>query len=203
MALFLERTQRHANQFSDFRSRSSRYDCRKEIVRTLSVSRATVRKVIRGHKTEFKYERGVQPTPKLGDWVEVLTEILAVLCRRLTSSRLLNFERAFRASTTDGAPPNTIPDVEARCPAKVCRDAAALAAASQVLFWTELATGSAVIVRKLKRQLRRLFVARMQPFESAVPAKNHWEDSDPLIFHLAGGAPRERARQGRARRPTG
>ena len=48
----------------------------KEIVRTLSVSRATVRKVIRGHGTEFKYERGVQPTPKLGDWVEVLTEIL-------------------------------------------------------------------------------------------------------------------------------
>src|ERR1700730_16303725 len=48
----------------------------KEIVRTLSVSRATVRKVVRGHKTEFKYERGVQPTPKLGDWVEVLTEIL-------------------------------------------------------------------------------------------------------------------------------
>ena len=29
----------------------------KEIVRTLSVSRATVRKVIRGHKTEFKYAR--------------------------------------------------------------------------------------------------------------------------------------------------
>src|SRR5664279_3482004 len=48
----------------------------KEIVRTLSVSRATVRKVIRGHRTEFKYERGVQPTPKLGDWVEVLTDIL-------------------------------------------------------------------------------------------------------------------------------
>src|ERR1700686_2738039 len=48
----------------------------KEIVRTLSVSRATVRKVIRGHKTEFKYPRGVQPTPKLGDWVEVLTEIV-------------------------------------------------------------------------------------------------------------------------------
>ena len=48
----------------------------KEIVRTLSVSRATVRKVIRGQKTEFKYERGVQPAPKLGEWVEVLTEIL-------------------------------------------------------------------------------------------------------------------------------
>ena len=38
----------------------------KEIVRTLSVSRATVRKVIRGHKTEFKYARDVQPSPKLG-----------------------------------------------------------------------------------------------------------------------------------------
>ena len=45
-------------------------------MRTLSVSRATVRKVIRGHRTEFKYERGVQPAPKLGEWVEVLTEIL-------------------------------------------------------------------------------------------------------------------------------
>ena len=44
----------------------------KEIVRTLSVSRATVRKVIRGTATEFRYERGVQPTPKLGEWVEVL-----------------------------------------------------------------------------------------------------------------------------------
>src|SRR5712672_2191247 len=48
----------------------------KEIVRTLRVSRATVRKVIRGQETESKYERGVQPTPKLGEWVEVLTEIL-------------------------------------------------------------------------------------------------------------------------------
>ena len=48
----------------------------KEIVRTLSVSRATVRKVIRGTATEFRYERGVQPAPKLGEWVEVLTAIL-------------------------------------------------------------------------------------------------------------------------------
>ena len=48
----------------------------KEIVRTLWVSRATVRKVVRGQKTEFKYERGVQPTPKLGNWVDVLTQIL-------------------------------------------------------------------------------------------------------------------------------
>jgi hypothetical protein len=48
----------------------------KEIVRLLSVSRGTVRKVIRSHETEFKYEREVQPTPKLGEWVEVLTAIL-------------------------------------------------------------------------------------------------------------------------------
>src|SRR5271155_1982617 len=48
----------------------------KEIVRALSVSRATVRKVVRGQETEFKYARGVQPAPKLGEWVEVLTEIL-------------------------------------------------------------------------------------------------------------------------------
>lgn len=48
----------------------------KEIVRTLSVSRATVRKVIRSRRTEFKYERTVQPTPKLGVWVDVLTELL-------------------------------------------------------------------------------------------------------------------------------
>ena len=48
----------------------------KEIVRTLAVSRATVRRVIRSQKTEFKYERGVQPVPKLGEWVGVLSEIL-------------------------------------------------------------------------------------------------------------------------------
>ena len=48
----------------------------KEIVRTLSVSRATVRKVVRGLATEFHYVRSVQPAPKLGEWVQVLTDIL-------------------------------------------------------------------------------------------------------------------------------
>ena len=38
--------------------------------------RIVVSDLIRGHRTEFKYEREVQPTPKLGDWVEVLSEIL-------------------------------------------------------------------------------------------------------------------------------
>jgi hypothetical protein len=39
----------------------------KEIERTLSVSRARVRKVIRGEASEFKYARAVQPAPKLGE----------------------------------------------------------------------------------------------------------------------------------------
>ena len=74
-------------------------------MRTLSVSRATVRKVIRGHRTEFKYERGVQPTPKLGDWVEVLTEILekeAKLPKRERRSTQRLFEE-LRGRGYDGA----------------------------------------------------------------------------------------------------
>jgi transposase len=67
----------------------------KEIVRTLSVSRATVRKVVRSDKTEFKYERGIQPAPKLGEWVAVLTELLekeAKLPRRERRSTQRLFE---------------------------------------------------------------------------------------------------------------
>src|SRR3954465_2473881 len=67
----------------------------KEIVRTLSVSRATVRKGTRGKATEFRHERGVQPAPKLGEWVEVLTEILekeASLPRRERRSTQRLFE---------------------------------------------------------------------------------------------------------------
>jgi transposase len=77
----------------------------KEIVRTLSVSRATVRKVIRGKATEFRYERGVQPAPKLGEWVEVLTEILekeARLPRRQRRSTQRLFEE-LRGRGYDGA----------------------------------------------------------------------------------------------------
>jgi len=47
-----------------------------EISRELRVSRTTVHKVVRSDKTAFKYVREVQPSPKLGEWVEVLTEIL-------------------------------------------------------------------------------------------------------------------------------
>jgi hypothetical protein len=78
----------------------------KEIVRTLRVSRATVRKVIRGQKTEFKYERGVQPAPKLGEWVEVLTEILEHGSSRSCRSVSLTEQRAPIVSRTM---PSTIP----------------------------------------------------------------------------------------------
>jgi transposase len=77
----------------------------KEIVRLLSVSRATVRKVIRGHETEFKYERVVQPAPKLGEWIAVLTGILEAevkLPRRERRSTQRLFEE-LRGQGYDGA----------------------------------------------------------------------------------------------------
>ncbi len=77
----------------------------KEIVRTLAVSRATVRKVVRGQATEFKYEGGVQPAPKLGEWVEDLTAILereAKLPRRERRSTQRLFEE-LRGRGYDGA----------------------------------------------------------------------------------------------------
>lgn len=77
----------------------------KEIVRTLRVSRATVRKVIRGQAAEYKYERGVQPAPKLGEWVEVLSGILekeATLPRRERRSTQRLFEE-LRGRGYDGA----------------------------------------------------------------------------------------------------
>jgi len=77
----------------------------KEIVRTLAVSRATVRKVIRSGKTEFRYERGAQPAPKLGEWVAVLSEILereATKPRRERRSTQRLFEE-LRGRGYDGA----------------------------------------------------------------------------------------------------
>jgi len=79
----------------------------KEIVRTLSVSRATVRKVIRGQETtEFRYSvRAAQPSPKLGPWIKVLVEILedeAKLPRRERRSTQRLFE-TLRGRGYDGA----------------------------------------------------------------------------------------------------
>jgi transposase len=50
----------------------------KEIVRTLKVSRNTVRRVLRSGATAFTYEREVQPLPKLGLWREELDRLLAM-----------------------------------------------------------------------------------------------------------------------------
>ena len=44
----------------------------KKIARELKVSRNTVRRVVRSGETAFRYERKVQPMPKLGAWVEEL-----------------------------------------------------------------------------------------------------------------------------------
>jgi transposase len=49
----------------------------KAICRELKISRKAVRKAIRSDTTEFRYERGVQPMPKLGSWLEQLDGLLA------------------------------------------------------------------------------------------------------------------------------
>ena len=48
----------------------------KQIARDLKLSRNTVRKVVRSDETSFRYERSVQPLPKLGPWVEELDRLL-------------------------------------------------------------------------------------------------------------------------------
>jgi hypothetical protein len=47
------------------------------ITRELKLSRNTVRKAVRSGETSFAYERGVQPRPKLGPWIEELKRLLA------------------------------------------------------------------------------------------------------------------------------
>ena len=49
----------------------------KAISRELKLSRRTVRKAIRAEATEFRYERSVQPMPKLGAWRAQLDELLS------------------------------------------------------------------------------------------------------------------------------
>ena len=48
----------------------------KQIARDLKLSRNTVRKVVRSDETSLRYERSVQPLPKLGPWVEELDRLL-------------------------------------------------------------------------------------------------------------------------------
>ena len=48
----------------------------KTISRELKVSRKAIRKAIRSEATEFRYERSVQPMPKIGPWRDRLDELL-------------------------------------------------------------------------------------------------------------------------------
>ena len=79
----------------------------KEIVRTLRVSRNTVRKVLRSGATAFAYEREVQPLPKLGLWRDELDRLLGIneakpARERLTLIRLFEELRGlgYEAATT-------------------------------------------------------------------------------------------------------
>jgi len=71
----------------------------RQIVRELRVSRKTVRKAIRGSSTEFRYERQVQPQPRLGEFVARLDGLLEANSERparerLTARRLFALLRA-------------------------------------------------------------------------------------------------------------
>jgi hypothetical protein len=115
----------------------------KEIVRTLSVSRATVRKVIRGHKTEFKYARGVQPTPKLGDWIEV-----AAFTARSTSLS--------QPRSTPGSAWTTVPAISiAIDPARCLTAPAALGAPVAVTTGTNIGGSAAGRTRRPVRAALR------------------------------------------------
>jgi transposase len=71
----------------------------RQIVRDLRLSRQTVRKAIRGESTEFRYERQVQPQPRLGAFVVRLDAMLEANSKRparerLTARRLFELLRA-------------------------------------------------------------------------------------------------------------
>jgi transposase len=60
----------------------------KAICRELGVSRKVVRKVIRSGATEFRYEREVQPLPKIGRWSDELDQLLTANEGKLPRERL-------------------------------------------------------------------------------------------------------------------
>src|SRR5437870_9142552 len=70
----------------------------KAICREFRVSRKVVRKVIRSEATEFRYERGTQPLPKIGPWAEIDALLLAnegkAARERLTLIRMFEELRA-------------------------------------------------------------------------------------------------------------
>jgi len=70
----------------------------KRIARELGIARATVRKVLRSDATSFSYKRTVQPQPKLGCFVPVLTAILEA------EAKLCALQAAQARATLDAAP---------------------------------------------------------------------------------------------------
>ena len=60
----------------------------KTISRELKVSRKAIRKAIRSEATEFRYERSVQPMPKIGPWRKQLDELLLANERKARRERL-------------------------------------------------------------------------------------------------------------------
>jgi DNA-binding GntR family transcriptional regulator len=67
----------------------------RQIVRELRISRQTVRKAIRSPSREFRYERQVQPQPRLGAFVARLDAMLEANSKRprrehLRARRLLS-----------------------------------------------------------------------------------------------------------------
>ena len=60
----------------------------REIARDLHIARNTVRKILRSGETSFRYEREVQPLPKIGPWKDRLDELLRVNASRSSRERL-------------------------------------------------------------------------------------------------------------------
>src|SRR5438105_15743618 len=60
----------------------------KTICRELRVSRKVVRKVIRSQATEFRYERGRQPLPRIDPWRDQLDGLLLENEGKLSRERL-------------------------------------------------------------------------------------------------------------------
>ena len=75
----------------------------RQIVRELRISRRTVRKAIRGSSTEFRYERRVQPQPRLGPFVARLDGLLDANSRRPARERL-TARRLFELLRAEGYP---------------------------------------------------------------------------------------------------
>jgi transposase len=75
----------------------------RQIVRELRISRRTVRKAIRGSSTEFRYERRVQPQPRLGPFVARLDGLLEANSRRPARERL-TARRLFELLRAEGYP---------------------------------------------------------------------------------------------------